>query len=94
MYPQHKVFTTKVIRPLDDRNLMRSICIQSFGALAKAELVSRPTFRARKCLVLSNVHQTCSVYIVIDLQSFGCNLKGSRFDPPGLEVRRWGSGIG
>ena len=34
-------------------------------------------------------YQTCSIESLVDLQPFGCNLKGRLFDPlPGSGVRR------
>ena len=59
-------------------HILCSICVHSFGALAKAvhcvlyKAAQRHKFRARKCLIKS-----CSpIDIVVDLQPFSCNFKG------------------
>ena len=71
--------------PNDDQTARRlrilySLCVESFGALAKAVRLLRTSLQSQKMSC-----QTCStsrIDILVDFQPFGCNLKGGGgFDP-------------
>ena len=65
-------------------HILCSICVHSFGALAKAVRLLTVSLQSHKMF-----YPTRTIDILIDLQPFGCNFKGT-FWLPALGVRRHG----